>query len=90
MKKFKSWLSDKKNKMALAAATAAPLFMAAAGAAGEDVSTVTTALTTAATSIASNVTSAIGAVLPILLGIVGLGVLINFVLKFIKRITGKA
>lgn len=90
MKKFKIWVSDKKNKMLLAATSAAPIFMVVSGAADADVTTVTTALTTAATTIAGNVTSAISAVLPILLGVVGLSLLITFVLKFIKRIVGKA
>lgn len=89
MKKIKSWLSDKKNKMVLAAATAAPMFMAAAGAAEGD-SAVVTVLTTTATSIANDAIAGVNAVLPIIIPVMGLGIIVMFVVKFIKRIMGKA
>lgn len=51
---------------------------------------VQTALTTAFTSIATNLETAVSNMLPVALGVVGLGMVIVFGVKWFKRITNKA
>jgi hypothetical protein len=53
-------------------------------------STVQSALTTAFTSIAGDVSSALTSILPIALGVLGVGIVVMVGIKFFKRITNRA
>ncbi len=52
--------------------------------------TITTALETSFTTIATNMTGVITTALPIVLGVVGMGMVVTFGIKFFKKIAGRA
>lgn len=91
MKKLKVWTSPKKAKL-MAAAMLGTAVCSTVGAMAVDTpaATITTALTTAATTMISDSMSMIAAIVPIVLPLVGAGILIAYGVKFIKRITSKA
>ena len=51
---------------------------------------IVTALSTAFTSISSDLTSTMTTILPIALGVLGMGIVIMFGVKWFKKITNKA
>ena len=57
---------------------------------GAEGTTIVEAMTTATTAIVNDCMDAIAALLPILFPVVGAGLTIAFVVKFVKRISGKA
>lgn len=52
--------------------------------------TIVSALSTAFTSITSDLTTTMTTVLPIALGVLGMGIVISFGIKWFKKITNKA
>lgn len=60
------------------------------GEGGSASSSAVTAMTTAFTSIAGDMTSTITTVLPIALGVVGLGIVIKFGVKWFKKLSDKS
>lgn len=52
--------------------------------------TIVEVLTTATTTVVNDCMDAIAAILPIIIPLVGAGLTIAFVVKFVKRISGKA
>lgn len=70
-----------------AVASCVPVFAAEGG---TSLSTVETALTSSFTEIGSSMTSIVGKILPIVLPVLGVGVLIGFGVKYFKKIANKA
>lgn len=83
------WFNSKMTKLSLMVAGALSTLLCFAGASA-DTPTVQSAMTAAATTIADDAMGGMAAVLPIIIKVVGFGIVAILVIKFIKRLVGKA
>ena len=92
MKQLKSWFASRKVRMLSAAMMIASVLCVGAGAVDESSTSasVVSALTGAAQQMVTDCMTMLAALLPIVLPLLGIGILIAYGVKYIKSITKKA